>query len=167
MGEDFDYRKEFNSLDLTALKKDLAALMTDSQDWWPRTSVTTGACSFAWRGTAPAPTGPGTGVVAAQGPTALSPLCAWPDNVNLDKARRLLWPSAEIRRQDFLADLIILTGNVAWSRWLAHIRLRWRSRRRLGTGSGCVLGAEKVWLEDNRHSGDRDLEIPSLPCRWA
>ena len=89
MGEDFDYRKAFGSLDFPAPKKDLAALMTDSQDFWPADFGHYGACSLALRGTAPAPTGAGTGGGGGRGQQRFSPLCAWPDECqHLDKARR-------------------------------------------------------------------------------
>jgi catalase-peroxidase len=93
MGEDFDYAEEFKKLDLAALKKDLEALMTDSQDWWPADYGHYGGSSSAWRGTAPAPTGSSDGRGGARtGTQRFAPLNSWPDNANLDKARRLLWP---------------------------------------------------------------------------
>jgi catalase-peroxidase len=163
MGEAFDYRKEFNSLDLTALKKDLAALMTDSQEWWPADFGHYGGLfiRMAWHSAGTYRIGDGRGG-GGRGQQRFSPLCAWPDNVNLDKARRLLWPiKQKYGAKISWADLIILTGNVA---------LESMGLRTFGFGGGradvwevdqdVYWGAEKVWLEDQRHSGDRELEAP-------
>jgi catalase-peroxidase len=163
MGEDFDYRKEFNSLDFAALKKDLAALMTDSQDWWPADFGHYGGLfiRMAWHSAGTYRIGDGRGG-GGRGQQRFAPLSAWPDNVSLDKARRLLWPiKQKYGRKISWADLMILTGNVA---------LESMGFPTFGFGGGradvwepdrdVYWGAEKDWLEDKRHSGDRNLENP-------
>jgi catalase-peroxidase len=161
MGEDFDYAKEFESLDFAALKKDLAALMTDSQDWWPADFGHYGGLfvRMAWHsaGTYRIADGRGGG---GRGQQRFAPLNSWPDNVSLDKARRLLWPiKQKYGRKISWADLIILTGNVA---------LETMGFKTFGFGGGrpdvwepdqdVYWGDEKAWLADKRYSGDRDLE---------
>jgi catalase-peroxidase len=163
MGEDFDYAKEFKSLDFAALKKDLAALMTDSKDWWPADFGHYGGLfvRMAWHsaGTYRIADGRGGG---GRGQQRFAPLNSWPDNVSLDKARRLLWPiKQKYGRKISWADLIILTGNVA---------LETMGFKTFGFGGGrpdvwepdqdVYWGDEKTWLADKRYSGDRDLENP-------
>ena len=163
MGEQFDYAKEFNSLDLNAIIKDLHALMTDSQDWWPADFGHYGGffIRMAWHGAGTYRIGDGRGG-AGQGQQRFAPLNSWPDNVLLDKARRLLWPiKQKYGRKISWADLFILTGNVA---------LESMGFKTFGYGGGRVdtwepdqdiyWGPEGKWLADERYSGDRDLENP-------
>ena len=163
MGEDFDYAKEFKRLDWAALKKDLAALMTDSQDWWPADFGHYGGLfiRMAWHSAGTYRTGDGRGG-AGRGQQRFAPLNSWPDNVSLDKARRLLWPiKQKYGRKISWADLIILTGNVA---------LETMGFKTFGFGGGredvwepdhdVYWGAEKTWLGDKRYAGDRNLENP-------
>ena len=149
MGEDFDYRKEFESLDFAALKKDLAALMTDSQDWWPADFGHYGPLfiRMAWHSAGTYRTGDGRGG-GGRGQQRFAPLNSWPDNVSLDKARRLLWPiKQKYGRKISWADLMILAGNVA---------LETMGFKTFGFGGGredvwepdqdVYWGAEKTWL---------------------
>lgn len=163
MGEDFDYVKEFTSLDLNALKKDLADLMTDSQEWWPADFGHYGPfmIRMAWHsaGTYRVADGRGGGGTGSQ---RFAPLNSWPDNVNLDKARRLLWPIKQKYGQKISwADLMILAGNVA---------LETMGFKTFGFAGGrediwepeqdIYWGSEGEWLADKRYTGDRDLENP-------
>jgi len=162
MGEEFDYAKEFKSLDLNAVIKDLHALMTDSQDWWPADYGHYGPLfiRMAWHGAGTYRIADGRGG-AGSGQQRFAPINSWPDNANLDKARRLLWPiKQKYGRKISWADLMILAGNVA---------LESMSFKTFGFGGGRVdaweaediyWGPEGKWLADERYSGDRDLQNP-------
>jgi catalase-peroxidase len=163
MGKEFDYAKEFKSLDLNAVIKDLHALMTDSQDWWPADFGHYGGLfiRMAWHSAGTYRIGDGRGGAGA-GQQRFAPLNSWPDNVNLDKARRLLWPiKQKYGRKISWADLMILTGNVA---------LESMGFKTFGFGGGredtwepeedIYWGPEGTWLADERYSGDRDLSNP-------
>ncbi len=163
MGPDFNYAAEFKSVDLAAVKKDLAALMTDSQDWWPADFGHYGPLfiRMAWHGTGTYRIGDGRGG-GGRGQQRFAPLNSWPDNVSLDKARRLLWPiKQKYGRKISWANLMVLTGNVA---------LETMGFKTIGFGGGredvwepdqdVYWGTETTWLDDKRYSGDRDLENP-------
>ena len=163
MGEDFNYAEEFKSLDMNALKQDLAALMTDSQDWWPADFGHYGGLflRMTWHSAGTYRTGDGRGG-GGRGQQRFAPLNSWPDNVNLDKARQLLWPiKQKYGRKISWADLMILTGNVA---------LETMGFKTFGFGGGrkdvwepdqdVYWGKETTWLDDQRYTGDRELENP-------
>ncbi len=162
MGEAFDYAEEFKTLDLDALKKDIEAVMTTSQDWWPADYGHYGPLfiRMAWHGAGTYRIHDGRGGAGA-GLQRFAPLNSWPDNVNLDKARRLLWPvKQKYGRKVSWADLMIFAGNCA---------LESMGFKTFGFGGGradvwepdeTYWGAERAWLADERYSGDRNLENP-------
>ncbi|MFV0591659.1 MAG: catalase/peroxidase HPI [Draconibacterium sp.] len=163
MGDDFNYAEAFKSLDLEAVKKDLTDLMTDSKDWWPADYGHYGPLfiRMAWHSAGTYRSGDGRGG-AGTGQQRFAPLNSWPDNVSLDKARRLIWPvKQKYGRKISWADLMILAGNVA---------LESMGFKTFGYGGGredvwepemdVYWGVEKTWLEDERYTGERDLENP-------
>ena len=162
-GKDFDYAKEFETLDLASVKKDLAEMMTKSQDWWPADFGNYGPLliRMAWHAAGTYRVGDGRGG-AGSAQQRFPPINSWPDNVNLDKARRLLWPiKQKYGRKISWGDLMILSGNVA---------LETMGFRTFGFGGGRIdvyepdqsvyWGPEGEWLDDRRYTGDRDLENP-------
>ena len=163
MGENFNYAKDFEGLDLKAIKKDLLEVMTNSQDWWPADFGHYGPLfiRMAWHSAGTYRIGDGRGG-AGRASQRFAPLNSWPDNTNLDKARRLIWPiKQKYGRKISWADLMILTGNVALESMGFNI---------FGFGGGrediwepekdIYWGSESEWLGDQRYTGDRDLENP-------
>ncbi len=167
MDKDFNYADAFNSLDLAAVKQDLHALMTDSQEWWPADFGHYGGLfiRMAWHSAGTYRIGDGRGG-AGEGQQRFAPLNSWPDNVSLDKARRLLWPiKQKYGRNISWADLIILTGNVALESMGFKTFGYAGGRADTWEPDDVYWGSEKIWLElsggpNSRYSGDRDLEDP-------
>ncbi|MDI3444905.1 catalase/peroxidase HPI [Serratia marcescens] len=167
MDKDFNYADAFNSLDLAAVKQDLHALMTDSQEWWPADFGHYGGLfiRMAWHSAGTYRIGDGRGG-AGEGQQRFAPLNSWPDNVSLDKARRLLWPiKQKYGRNLSWADLLILTGNVALESMGFKTFGYAGGRADTWEPDDVYWGSEKIWLElsggpNSRYSGDRDLENP-------
>ena len=162
MDDGFDYAKEFLSLDLAAVKKDIAAVMTDSQDWWPADFGHYGGLfiRMAWHSAGTYRIHDGRGG-AGSGQIRFAPLGSWPDNANIDKARRLLWPvKQKYGRKLSWADLIVLTGNVALESMGFKTFGFAGGRKDVWEPEHVNWGSESTWLGDERYSGDRQLANP-------
>ena len=163
MGEEFNYAEEFKKLDMSAVKKDLQALMTGSQDWWPADFGHYGPLfiRMAWHSAGTYRVGDGRGGAGAA-QQRFPPVSSWPDNVNLDKARRLLWPiKQKYGRKISWADLMILAGNVALeSMGFKTFGFAGGRKDAWEPEESVYWGSESMWLEDKRYSGDRKLENP-------
>lgn len=170
LGSGFKYSDAFKQLDLEALKQDLFALMTDSQEWWPADYGHYGPLfvRMAWHSAGTYRTADGRGG-SSSGSQRFAPLNSWPDNGNLDKARRLLWPiKQKYGNKISWADLMIFAGDCAMMSMGFKIFGFAGGREDVWEPEQDIYwGAEAEWLGDKRYSGDRESRIRSLPCRWA